>query len=80
MEINLISKEELKNNLIFISLGNKNITDMVLDGFVRNINKEIERMKLDFEPAIMFVKDKVIIKKLKKDKYTKYNKFEIMDI
>ena len=81
MEINLISKEELKNNLIIISFGDENreLDDAEYDRIHQAIGKEINNMKLGFAPSILINRQKVNVDHLK-EKYTKYNRFEIMDI
>ncbi len=81
MEINLISKEELKNNLIIISFGDedKELTQSEYNDVHMAIDREIQNMKLGFVPAILLTRQKVNVKQHKKG-YTKYNRFEIMDI
>ena len=81
MEINLISKEELKNNLIIISFGDENreIDDAEYDNVQEAIGKEINNMKLGLAPSILTTRQKVNVDHLKKE-YTKFNRFEIMDI
>ena len=88
INIKLLSKEQLENNLIIVSVGNENYlpTKEDIGNITNGINIAVDKMKLDFLPSILIfpysvnIEGSVKIKELKDKNNTKFTRFEIMDI
>ncbi len=87
ININLLSKEQLENNLIIVSIGTENnpATEEQMNDIVNRMSNAIEKMKLDFLPSFLItcglvnIEGSVKIKELKNGN-KKFTRFEIMDI
>ena len=87
ININLLSKEQLENNLIIVSIGTENnpATEDNMEDIINGIDRAIREMKLDFLPSFLItphsvnIEGSIKIKELK-NKNKKFTRFEIMDI
>ena len=87
VNINLLSIEQLKNNLIIVSIGTEDNPATTEEGenIAEGINTAINKMKLDFVPSFLItahpfnIESSVKIKEIK-EKNKKFTRFEIMDV
>ncbi len=86
ININLLSKEQLENNLIIMTVNKDDgISQEKMQQYHDSLWTTIECMNLDFTPAILITDKTVDIKGSKElkeiiEKNKKFTRFEIMDI